>query len=233
MTSDGTNSRTVQTPPNFSYPAASDLQLMESITRTTAGTATPPTLGPVSVQHGVHSRRQAEAFADRQLVEQTLTGDATAFAALLDRYGPPITSLCYASTLDRAEAEDLTQEIFLLAWRKLGGFRGEAAFSTWLFALARNACIDHSRRQATRPQQPLHSTTPAEMRAVDDPDSAIVEAILALARTLSVPLRQALLLRDIQGLSYGEIAAIQGVPVGTVRSRIASARLAIVAGLEQ
>lgn len=206
---------------------------MQPITRTAAGTGRPPTLGPVSGQHGVQSRRQAEAFADRQLVEQTLAGDASAFAALVDRYGPPITSLCYASMLDRAEAEDLTQEIFLAAWRKLGNFRGEAAFSTWLFALARNACVDRSRRKAARPQQPLATASSGEMGAVDDPDSATVAAILALARTLSEPLRQALLLRDIQGFSYDEIAAIQSVPVGTVRSRIASARLAIVGGLER
>jgi RNA polymerase sigma-70 factor (ECF subfamily) len=186
----------------------------------------------VSEQHGVQARRRAEAFADRQLVEQTLAGDTRAFAALVDRYGPPITSLCYASTLDRAEADDLTQEIFLSAWRKLASFRGEAAFSTWLFALARNACIDRSRRKGARPQQQLATAASEEVTAADDPDSATVAAILALARTLSEPLRQALLLRDIQGLSYDEIATIQGVPVGTVRSRIASARLAIVAGLE-
>jgi RNA polymerase sigma-70 factor (ECF subfamily) len=161
------------------------------------------------------------------------TGTTAETAALVDRYGQPITSLCYASTLDRAEAEDLTQEIFLSAWRKLASFRGEAAFSTWLFALARNACIDRSRRTAARPQQQLATTTSEEMTAVDEADSTTVAAILALARTLSEPLRQALLLRDIQGLSYDEIATIQGVPVGTVRSRIASARLAIVGGLEQ
>ena len=206
---------------------------MGAITRTEAETVAPPRLVPVSEQHRVQARRQTEAVADRQLVQQTLAGDAGAFAALVDRYGQPISSLCYASTLDRSEAEDLTQEIFLSAWRKLGSFRGEAAFSTWLFALARNACIDRSRRRATRPQQPLADSASQEMTAAEDPDSATVAAILALARTLSEPLRQALLLRDIQGLSYDEIAAIQSVPVGTVRSRIASARLAIVDGLEQ
>jgi RNA polymerase sigma-70 factor (ECF subfamily) len=205
---------------------------MEPILRTTAEPATALRLEPVSEQHGVQARRRAEAFADRQLVEQTLAGDTRAFAALVDRYGPPITSLCYASTLDRAEADDLTQEIFLSVWRKLASFRGEAAFSTWLFALARNACIDRSRRKGARPQQQLATAASEEVTAADDPDSATVAAILALARTLSEPLRQALLLRDIQGLSYDEIATIQGVPVGTVRSRIASARLAIVAGLE-
>jgi RNA polymerase sigma-70 factor (ECF subfamily) len=68
---------------------------------------------------------------------------------------------------------------------------------------------------------------------VDDPETETVKAVLTLARTLSEPLREALLLRDIQGLSYDEIAALQEVPLGTVRSRIAAARLAIVRGLER
>src|SRR3989442_15810648 len=106
---------------------------MDPITRTAAETGTPPTLEHVSERRDVKSRRQAEATSDGRLVEQTLAGDPIAFATLVDRYGPPISSLCFASTLNKAEAEDLTQEIFLAAWRKLASFRGEAAFSTWLF----------------------------------------------------------------------------------------------------
>jgi RNA polymerase sigma-70 factor (ECF subfamily) len=187
----------------------------------------------MSEQGEIEASRFVEAVADHRLVEQTLAGDETSFAVLLDRYGPPITSLCYASTLDRAEAEDLTQEIFLSAWRKLRSFRGEAAFSTWLFALARNACIDRSRRNAARPQPQRADTKPQEIADVTGEESTTVTAIFTLARTLTEPLRQALLLRDVQGLSYDEIANIQGVPLGTVRSRIATARLAIVEGLER
>src|SRR6266700_8205350 len=74
--------------------------------------------------------RAAEAEADRLLVERARAGDEQAFGALVARYGQPVLSLCYASTLDASEAEDLSQEVFLSAWRNLKRFRGESAFST-------------------------------------------------------------------------------------------------------
>jgi RNA polymerase sigma-70 factor (ECF subfamily) len=171
--------------------------------------------------------RQTEAEMDAQLVADVLGGDESAFARLIERYGQPILSLCVSSTLDREEARDLAQEIFLLAWRNLSGFRRESAFSTWLFALARNACVDASRRRAARP-----TLAPVEVDAAQAPDLSssgdpTVVAIFAVAARLPEPQREALLLRDLQGLSYDEIAALQQVPIGTVRSRIAAARQAI------
>jgi RNA polymerase sigma-70 factor (ECF subfamily) len=171
--------------------------------------------------------RAAEAEADRRLVERAREGDEEAFGALVARYGQPVLSLCYASTLDAAEAEDLSQEVFVSAWRNLKRFRGESAFSTWLFALARNACIDRARRLRNRPQLGLPDGLADTRAAGGSPEQATLEAIFVAARALSVPLRQALLLRDLQGLSYEEIAQVQGVPIGTVRSRIAAARSAI------
>src|SRR5712691_7695649 len=105
-----------------------------------------PTLVLVQETRPDLASRAAEAAADRLLVEQARAGDESAFASLVTRYGQPVLSLCYASTLDAADAEDLSQEIFVSVWRNLECFRGESAFSTWLFALARNACIDRSRR---------------------------------------------------------------------------------------
>lgn len=169
--------------------------------------------------------RKAEARADRALVERARLGDEAAFGALVARYGQPILSLCYSSTLDAGEAEDLSREIFVAAWRHLKRFRGESAFSTWLFALARNVCVDRARR-ARRRAEPLQTEELVDLRASGAP-AGLVEEIFAAARALSLPLRQALLLRDVQGLSYEEIAALQSVPVGTVRSRIAAARTAV------
>ena len=165
---------------------------------------------------------------ERQIVERAQAGDGAAFAQLVERYSSPILSICYASVLNPTDAEDLAQDVFLAAWRSLRTFRGEAAFSTWLFALARNRCIDRSRRQRVRPQLVAEDEQAPQAHYVVDEDAPrLANAVLQAAKTLSVPLRQALLLRDIQGLSYEEIADLQDVPVGTVRSRIAAARASV------
>jgi RNA polymerase sigma-70 factor (ECF subfamily) len=166
------------------------------------------------------------------LVGRAAGGDEGAFAVLVGRYGRPVLSLCYASTLSRVEAEDLAQEVFLAAWRNLPRFRAEAAFSTWLFALARNACVDRTRRLAARPQPAGGVEVGSVVEGADQVDRVMTVAIFVAASRLSLPLRQALLMRDVQGLSYREIALVQGVPVGTVRSRIAAARASIASELD-
>jgi len=171
-------------------------------------------------------RRRRSSRSDPQLVERAQAGDERAFAELVDRYGGAVVSLCYASTLNVAESEDLSQEVFMAAWRGLPRFRGASAFSTWLFALARNACVDQARRRAVRPQLVDDREHAADV--VDEAPRETARAILAAAAELSLPLRQALLLRDVQGLSYEEIARVQDVPLGTVRSRLSAARAAVV-----
>lgn len=182
----------------------------------------------MSDEPDLRALRKTEAEVDAQLVGVALGGDESAFARLIERYGQPILSLCIASTLDREEARDLAQEIFLLAWRQLGQFRRESAFSTWLFALARNACVDASRRRAARPSlAPIHDDALLAPEIGGGSGDPTVVAIFAVAAKLPEAQREALLLRDLQGLNYDEIAALQQVPIGTVRSRIAAARQAI------
>ena len=162
---------------------------------------------------------------EQRTVERARNGDPHAFRVIVERYGAAVHALCCASTLRREDGEELAQEVFLSAWRSLARFRGDAAFSTWLFSIARNACVDHARRVAVRPQvapeadldQLVGSDAPREA-------TATARAILVACRTLPVEKRQALLLRDLYGLAYDEIADAQGVPVGTVRSRISDAR---------
>lgn len=208
--------------------------MIESATSDAATARLAPTLaGMAEPQTEQRALRAAEAERDRTLVARARAGEEHAFAALVERYGQPILSLCVASTLDAAEAEDLSQEIFVAAWRNLGRFRGESRFSTWLFALARNACIDRARRARRRPIVGLPERA-AELAALE-PTAAGIDAaeVFAAARTLSLPLRQALLLRDLQGLSYEEIAELEDVPIGTVRSRIAAARAALGEALKR
>ncbi len=187
-----------------------------------------PTLGQMRVNRPPHRAPRNPVLDESATVLAAQAGDQTAFAALVDRYGPPILSLCYASTLDRGEAEDLAQDVFTSAWRGLARFRGQSAFSTWLFALARNACVDRARRAAARPRLANAAEIEhAPARAEDDHARRTARALLVAAAELSAPLRQALLLRDVQGLSYDEIAELQDVPIGTVRSRLASARATV------
>ncbi|HEV7567336.1 MAG TPA: sigma-70 family RNA polymerase sigma factor [Microbacteriaceae bacterium] len=163
------------------------------------------------------------------LVRRATAGDEVAFARLVERYGPPILSLCLASTLDREVAEELSQDVFVRAWQGLAAFRADAAFSTWLFAIARNACLDAARRRRARPRT----------ERLDDWSGAIAtetqnaKPVLVAAARLSPPLRVALLMREIQGLSYEEIAELQDVPIGTVRSRIAAARSTVAEELRR
>jgi RNA polymerase sigma-70 factor (ECF subfamily) len=162
---------------------------------------------------------------DDLLARRASGGDRQAFAQLMERYGQPVLSLCYASSLDRHVAEELAQDVFLAAWRGLPRFRGGSSFATWLFAIARNACVDRARRRSSRPRTtPLEAYHQLEAPAAPGGDA---RRALEAAAELSPPLRQALLLRDVQGLSYEEIAELQGVPVGTVRSRLSAARGAV------
>ena len=170
------------------------------------------------------------ADRERRLVADARGGDVHAFAQLVERYGPPVHALCLASTLDHAEAEDLVQEVFTAAWCGLARFRGSAAFSTWLFAIARNACVDRSRRRRARPAAvPLEA---AESLTTAEPDARRADVVAAAAR-LSLPLRRAVLLRDLHGLAYEEIAELEGIPLGTVRSRIADGRARLARKLDR
>lgn len=171
------------------------------------------------------SAARVREVSEVELVRRAQAGDGDAFARLVDRYGPMVLSLAYASTLNEADAEDVAQETFLVAWRALAAFRGDAQFSTWLYGLARSRCVDRARRARVRPA--LARNADDDMPASDSRSEEMRTAALAVlsaAADLPLPQRQAVLMRDVQGLSYEEIAALQCVRVGTVRSRIAVGR---------
>ncbi|WP_374584000.1 RNA polymerase sigma factor RpoE [Pseudoduganella sp.] len=171
---------------------------------------------------------------DRELVERARAGERAAFDQLVARYQRRLLRLVLRLLRDQAEAEDVVQETFLKAYRALPRFRGEAAFYTWLYRIAvngaRNAIL--RRRQRSGPQGIAPSQAPAPPPEIGTPESMllskqVMRAIDAALEALPLELRTAIVLREIEGLSYEEIAQIMECPLGTVRSRIFRAREAI------
>ncbi|WP_426162478.1 sigma-70 family RNA polymerase sigma factor [Pseudoduganella sp. R-34] len=171
---------------------------------------------------------------DRELVERARAGERAAFDQLVARYQRRLLRLVLRLLRDPAEAEDVVQETFLKAYRALPRFRGEAAFYTWLYRIAlngaRNAIL--RRRQRSAPQGVAPSQLPAPVPEIGTPESMLLSkqvmlAIDAAMEALPLELRTAVVLREIEGLSYEEIAQIMECPLGTVRSRIFRAREAI------
>ncbi len=172
--------------------------------------------------------------ADESLVRRFLDGESSAFGTLVERHQTRVFNLCLRILGNREDACDAAQETFMLALRKVGQFRGDAAFTTWLHRVAVNACYDELRKQQRRPM--LHVVPPGE---TDEPREAgppsadhadeVSGSIDAAAALVRVPeeFRIALVLADIQDLPYEQIARILEVPVGTVKSRVHRGRIAL------
>ncbi len=187
--------------------------------------------------------------SDEQLVARAKAGDRSAFDALVIRYKDRIFNLCLRKLGDAEEALDASQEAFLKAYRALGAFEGKSQFYTWLFRIALNASFTRRTRRARE-----REVVPASLersargdagadgepaaRAVDPPDprpdpremtlaaerAAVVEEAIA---SLPEDLKGIVLLRDIEGLAYEEIAEVLDIPLGSVKSRLHRARLVL------
>ncbi|MEO7803266.1 MAG: sigma-70 family RNA polymerase sigma factor [Actinomycetota bacterium] len=154
------------------------------------------------------------------------SNDRDALEVLLRRHEAKIYGLAYRITNSRSDALDVTQEVLLTVFRKVGDFKGQSAFSTWLYRLTTNACHDLGRKKARTPV-PTESIEPRIHS--DDPIRAATDQMViedALQRLIDDQ-RYAIVMRDILGLSYKEIAEVADVPVGTVKSRIARGRSAL------
>lgn len=173
---------------------------------------------------------------EAELVRKAAAGDGDAFEQLVLSYEKAIYNLCLRMCGNSDDAMDLAQETFLKAWRNLGAFRGDAAFSTWLYRLCSNVCIDHLRREGKRKVIPLHTEDDdGEERTIDVADLAPgpqerLEAadqrqqVADALQSLEPEYREALTLRVIHDMSYADIADVLQVREGTVKSRIARAR---------
>lgn len=181
-----------------------------------------------------------EREIDQLLVERVQRGDKKAFELLVSKYQRKLMRLVSRLVYDQAEAEDVVQEAFIKAYRALPNFRGESAFYTWLYRIGVNTAKNHLVTQGRRaPTSTDADVDEAEsfgeadgLRDINTPESLlaskqIAETVNSAMSTLPEELRNAITLREIEGLSYDEIAEVMLCPIGTVRSRIFRAREAI------
>jgi RNA polymerase sigma-70 factor (ECF subfamily) len=186
----------------------------------------------------------SERDADAQLVERVQQGDKRAFDLLVLKYQRKIQRLLSRMLRDQNDIDDVMQEAFIKAYRALPQFRGDSAFYTWLYRIAINTARNWIASQSRRPSTPSANQTEdgETFDQIDNltdnntPESVlasheIARAVQAVIDQLPAELRAAIVLREIDGLSYEEIAQTMDCPIGTVRSRIFRAREAIAAKL--
>ena len=170
------------------------------------------------------------------LIRRAASGDEDAFEQLLLAHQKQVYNLCLRMSGNAEDAFDLSQEAFIRAWRALGQYQFEAEFSTWLYRLTRNVCIDHLRRCKRQSTVALETEQDGEVLELPLPDSAPGpeehtlheerQRVLAEAmRQLPDDYREILILRVVNDLPYDRIAEVLGIQLGTVKSRLARARI--------
>jgi RNA polymerase sigma-70 factor (ECF subfamily) len=178
------------------------------------------------------------AVADElTLVERCRSGDAAAFDSLVAKYASQVYNLAYRMVGDPDDADDVAQEVFLRVHRAIKSFRGSSSFTTWIYRVATNVCLDELKRRKRRPA--LAEWSEQEEAAVDpspaglgDPEATALrrerqDLVQRAIRSLPEAQRAVLVLYDLQGLSYDEIAEALGASLGTVKSRLNRARVAL------
>lgn len=175
--------------------------------------------------------------ADLQMVRAVIDGDATAYRGLVEKYQGRVYAMVYGMLRNREDGRDITQEAFVKAYRNLQSFRMDSSFYTWLYRIAMNLAIDHTRKRKR------HATTGfdeaiaardedgdiAQVHHEDSPSKVLerkqlYDQIMDAMEKLPEDQRQVILLRELEGLSYKEIADVMEIPEGTVMSRLFYAR---------
>lgn len=175
---------------------------------------------------------------DLFLARRAARADTAAWNEIIGRYGPRIYNLALRFAATTMEAEDLTQEVFLKLFRNLDRYRGDVPLIGWALRLSRNLCIDHYRSQRSRREREIVSDEVLELfPGGEDPGArsqALEDRRLVHASLAEIPTSQAevVVLCDLQGFTYEEIAAFYEVPVGTIKSRLNRARRNLVKRLE-
>jgi RNA polymerase sigma-70 factor (ECF subfamily) len=167
---------------------------------------------------------------EQELISRAKKGDQAAFAQLVTDHQNRVYTLAVRMVGDREEGADLAQEAFLKAWQALPAFRGESSFSTWMYRLTANVCLDFLRRRKRQPVQTVFEAEPSDQ--TQDPQRQLERRETSRAIHLALDRlppnqRQILTLRELSGLSYQEIGQLLRLDIGTVKSRLARARSAL------
>ena len=174
---------------------------------------------------------------EKHILARARRGDLHAFEELVRLYEKRVYAVALRSSGSPEDAADITQEVFLRAWRSIESFRGDSGFSTWLFRITMNLCVDFARHKHAQPQtqplvigeedseRPIPDTAPTPEEHLDNRE--LGRELAAALDEVSEEHRRIVLLRDVYGLSYTEIAEVLEISEGTVKSRLSRARIAL------
>lgn len=171
-------------------------------------------------------------YNEQKLIEKASGGDASAFNRLMANHEKRMYAVALRMFANREDAQDCLQEAMLRVYRSIGGFKGQSSFSTWLYRITMNTCLDELRRKKNKQSASLDSLleqgwSPADESATPEKHalrSELKRELQSAIHELPEDMRSAVVLRDVQGFAYDEIAQMLDVNVGTVKSRISRAR---------
>ena len=167
---------------------------------------------------------QLNELTDLQLVERLQSGEEATFDELMGRYKRPVVNFCYRLLGNAEDADDVAQEVFLRVYQRIGDFKLHGKFSTWLFALAHNACIDRLRWRKRHPTESLDTAPEPAIDSHETETREIGDQIAAAVAQLPEDQRTAIVLAEYHGLSYAEIAGVMHCSEKSVESRLYRAK---------
>jgi RNA polymerase sigma-70 factor (ECF subfamily) len=196
----------------------------------TTNTATLPLIEGTGLKRRTRKKAGDAQISDYTLTQQAAAGDMGAFEELYERHNRRVYSLCLRMTQNASEAEDLAQEVFIQLFRKIGSFRGESAFTTWLHRLTVNQVLMHFRKRSVKLEQTTEEgETPIQIvKGTENPNSMPVVDRIALDNAIAqLPpgYRTVFTLHDIEGHEHEEISRMLGCSVGTSKSQLHKARM--------
>ncbi len=175
----------------------------------------------------------AEVEEDSDLVGQARSGDHGAFEVLYRRYVGRVYAICLRILADRSKAEDLTQKIFVRVWTKLGSFRGESSFGSWLYRLSINAVLNELKSEEVWKSRTAAQEEASELASMREAVPAVQMDLDHAIAVLPKQARTVFVLHEVEGFSHEEIAAALGVAIGTCKAQLSRARRLLREALER